>query len=204
MNRKQENIDWLTKILAYVDSPFKLIAIIIMAVVGFVGVMIFKNQEILLGAYKEQQRLPEIADDRLDDAVKHLFKQTQAEIVAIFKVNPILGTRILYRAYTREGRDKTKEGIDVGLFSANAANNRDVIALMAGETPCGDYLTAQSEIGLWYIEQGMRYGCRISVPPDNTKFIGQITVGWKEQPADMDRVRAMLNIASTMLSKTKK
>lgn len=204
MNRKQENIDWLTKILAYVDSPFKLIAIIIMAVVGFVGVMIFKNQEILLGAYKEQQRLPEIADDRLDDAVKHLFKQTQAEIVAIFKVNPILGTRILYRAYTREGRDKTKEGIDVGLFSANAANNRDVIALMAGETPCGDYLTAQSEIGLWYIEQGMRYGCRISVPPDNTKFIGQITVGWKEQPADMDRVRAMLNIASTMLSRTKK
>lgn len=204
MNQRRENTDWLAKILAYVDSPFKLMAIIIMAVVGFIGVMIYKNQEILLGAYKEQQRLPEIADDRLDDAVKHLFKQTQAEIVAIFKVNPILGTRILYRAYTREGRDKTKEGLDVGLFSANAANNRDVIALMAGEIPCGEYLTAQSEIGLWYIEQGMKYGCRISVPPGNTKFIGQITVGWKEKPETMDQVHTMLNIASTMLSKTKK
>ena len=204
MKQQKENTDWLTKILAYVDSPFKLIAIIIMAVVGFAGVMLYKNQEILLGAYKEHQKLPEIVDDRLDDAVKHLFKQTQAEVVAIFKVNPILGTRILYRAYTKEGRDKTKEGIDVGLFSANVANNRDVVALMAGETPCGEYLAAQSEIGLWYIEQGMRYGCRISVPPDNTKFIGQITVGWKEQPADMDKVRTMLNIASNMLSKTKK
>ena len=156
MKQQKENTDWLTKILAYVDSPFKLIAIIIMAVVGFAGVMLYKNQEILLGAYKEHQKLPEIADDRL------------------------------------------------GLFSANVANNRDVVALMAGETPCGEYLAAQSEIGLWYIEQGMRYGCRISVPPDNTKFIGQITVGWKEQPADMDKVRTMLNIASNMLSKTKK
>ena len=204
MSQRRESTDWLAKILAYVDSPFKLIAIIIMAVVGFTGVMIYKNQEILLGAYKEHQRLPEIADDRLDDAVKHLFKYTQAEVVAVFKVNPILGSRVLYRAYTREGRDKTKEGMDVGLFSANAANNRDVVALMAGETPCGEYLTAQSEIGLWYIDQGMRYGCRISVPPDNTRFIGQLTVGWKEQPADLDRTRAMLMIASNMLSRTKK
>jgi hypothetical protein len=158
----------------------------------------------LLGAYKEHQRLPEIADDRLDDAVKHLFKYTQAEVVAVFKVDPILGSRVLYRAWTREGRDKTKEGIDVGLFTANAANNRDVVALMAGEIPCVEYLTAQSEVGLWYIEKGMRYGCRISIPPEPGKFVGQITVGWKEQPADLDRTRAMLMIASGMLNRTKK
>ena len=204
MTQRRESTDWLAKILAYVDSPFRLIAIIIMAVVGFTGVMLYKNQEILLGAYKEHQRLPEIADDRLDDAVKHLFKYTQAEVVAVFKVNPILGTRILYRAYTREGRDKTKEGIDVGLFSANAANNRDVVALMASEVPCSEYLRPQSEIGIWYIEQGVRFSCRISIPPDQHRFIGQMTVGWREQPADLDYARTMLNISASMLSKEKR
>jgi len=198
------NNDWLSKILGYVDSPFKLVAIIIMAIVGFGGLMIYKNHDLIVGTYREQQKLPDLAENRLDDAVTHLFRNTQAEVVAVFKVNPILGTRVLYRAYTREGRDRTKEGIDVGLFSSNAANNRDVVALMAGEVPCGEYLTAQSEIGLWYIEKGMKYGCRISIPPDNTRFIGQITVGWKEQPSDLDKMRAMLNIGATMLSREKR
>ena len=196
--------DYLDKILTYVDSPFKLVALVIMAVLAFMGFLIYKNLDLIVGTYKEQQRLPTLAENRLDDAVAHLFKNTQAEVVAIFKVDPILGSRVLYRAYTREGRDKTKEGIDVGLFTANAANNRDVVALMAGEIPCVEYLAAQSEVGLWYIEKGMRYGCRISVPPEPGKFIGQITVGWKETPGDIERMKSMLTIAASMLSQTRK
>ena len=196
--------DYLDKILTYVDSPFKLVALVIMAVLAFMGFLIYKNLDLIVGTYKEQQRLPTLAENRLDDAVTHLFKNTQAEVVAIFKVDPILGSRVLYRAYTREGRDKTKEGIDVGLFTANAANNRDVVALMAGEVPCVEYLSAQSEVGLWYIEKGMRYGCRISVPPEPGKFIGQITVGWRETPGDIERMKSMLAIAASMLSQTRK
>jgi hypothetical protein len=196
--------DYLDKILTYVDSPFKLVALVIMAVLAFMGFLIYKNLDLIVGTYKEQQRLPTLAENRLDDAVTHLFKNTQAEVVAIFKVDPILGSRVMYRAYTREGRDKTKEGIDVGLFTANAANNRDVVALMAGEVPCVEYLSAQSEVGLWYIEKGMRYGCRISVPPEPGKFIGQITVGWKETPGDIERMKSMLAIAASMLSQSRK
>ncbi len=65
-------------------------------------------------------------------------------------------------------------------------------------------LAAQSEIGLWYIEKGMRFGCRISVPPEPSRFVGQITVGWATPPADLDQTKAMLNIAATMLSRSKK
>ena len=96
------------------------------------------------------------------------------------------------------------EGLDVGLFSNNQSNNRGVVALMANEIPCGEYKTAQSEIGLWYIEKGMAYGCRISVPPEPSRFVGQITVGWATPPADLEQAKAMLNIAATMLSRSKK
>jgi hypothetical protein len=124
--------------------------------------------------------------------------------VAVFKVNPLLGTRVQYRAYTKEGRDKTNDGLDVGLFTANQSNNQDVVNLMAGNIPCGEYKAAQSEIGLWYIEKGMRFACRISVPPEPSRFVGQITVGWATPPADLDQTKAMLNIAATMLSRSKK
>ena len=193
--------DTLSKVLAYVDSPFKLIAILVMGVVVFAGYFVWQNQEFLLGAYKENQRLPSINEERVEDAAGMLFKQTSATVVAVFKVNPLFGSRVVHRAYTREGRDKSVEGIDVGLFTSNAANNHDVMRLMANETPCGDYLKPQSEVGLWYTAQGVIYTCRTPVPPDISRFVGQITVGFKSEPEDLSGTVAMMEIAATMLTK---
>jgi hypothetical protein len=200
---EKTSLSVLDRVLSYVDSPFKLFALLLMAVFAFVGYFIWQNQAFLLSAYNEQKKLPTIAEDRVEDVAAHLFKNTDATVVAIFKVNPMFGNRVLYRAYTKQGRDKALEGLDVGLFTANAANNRDVVALMAGEIPCSHYKTAQSEIGLWYIEKGMTYGCRVGVPPEPGKLVGQITVGWREEPPDPDAYRVLLQIASTMLSKSK-
>ena len=191
----------LDKVLSYVDSPFKLFAILIMGVVAFAGYFLWQNQEFVFDAYKESKKLPEINTDRADDASSMLFKQTGAVVVAIFKVNPLFNSRVLYRAYTKDGRDKTIEDIDVGLFSQNSANNADVVKLMTNEIPCSDYRYAQSEVGLWYIEKGVTFTCRVSVPPDSHRFVGQITVGWAEPPENSEQVKFMLEIASVMLTK---
>jgi hypothetical protein len=191
----------LDKVLTYVDSPFKLFAILVMGVVAFSGYFLWQNQEFMFDAYKESKKLPEINTARADDASSMLLKKTGATVVAVFKVNPLFNSRVLYKAYTKDGRDKTIEDIDVGLFSQNTANNSDVVKLMTNEIPCGDYRYAQSEVGLWYLEKGVAYTCRISVPPDSHRFVGQITVGWTEPPKDIEQVKFMLEIASAMLTK---
>jgi len=195
--------DVLSKVLSYVDSPFKLFALILMAVFAFSGYFLWQNQAFLFDAYKENKKLPTIAEDRVEDVAAHLFKNSDATVVAIFKVNPLFGTRTLFRAYTREGRDKTHDGLDVGLFTQSVANNHDVIALMANEIPCGEYARPQSEIGLWYIDKGVTFGCRVSVPPEQGRFVGQITVGWDKEPKDLNKAISMLQIASSMLSRSK-
>jgi len=198
-----ERLNLVDKVLAYVSSPFRLFAMVLMAVLTFAGYFVYTNQELLIGAYKESRKIPSIAEDRVEDAAAHLFKQSGAQIVAVFKVNSMFGTRILHRAYAKDGRDKTNDGLDVGLFTQNSANNSDVVKLMANEIPCSEYRSAQSEMGLWYIAKGVTYTCRISVPPEPGRFVGQITVGWATQPEDMDSTRAMLQIAATMLSRSK-
>ena len=198
-----ERLNLVDKVLAYVSSPFRLFAMVLMAVLTFAGYFVYTNQELLIGAYKESKKIPSIAEDRVEDAAAHLFKQSGAQIVAVFKVNSMFGTRILHRAYAKDGRDKTNDGLDVGLFTQNAGNNSDVVKLMANEIPCSEYKSAQSEMGLWYIAKGVTYTCRISVPPEPGRFVGQITVGWATQPEDMDSTRAMLQIAATMLSRSK-
>jgi hypothetical protein len=199
MSDKPESI--VDKVLSYVDSPFNLFAIILMGVIAFSGYFLWQNQTFMLDAYKESKKLPEINTSRADDASAMLFKKTGANVVAIFKVNPLFGSRVLYRAYTRDGRDKSVEDIDVGLFSQNQANNADVIKLMTNQIPCSEYRYAQSEVGLWYLEKGVGYTCRVSVPPDSHRFVGQITVGWAEPPQDIEQVKFMLEIASAMLTK---
>ena len=139
--------DVLSKVLSYVDSPFKLFALILMAVFAFSGYFVWQNQELLMGAYKESKRMPSIVEDRVEDA--------------------------------------------------------DVVKLMASEIPCGEYKSAQSEMGLWYIAKGVTYTCRISIPPDPSRFVGQITVGWDNEPADIQVARTMMEIAATMLSRSK-
>ena len=200
---EEKPADVLSKVLSYVDSPFKLFALVLMAVFAFSGYFIWQNQAFLFEAYKENKKLPTIAEDRAEDVAAHLFKNTNATVVAIFKVNPLFGTRVLYRAYTREGRERTHEGLDVGLFTQSSANNRDVVALMANDIPCSEYAVPQSEIGLWYIDKGVRFGCRVSVPPEQGRFVGQITVGWDKEPKDLTKAIGMLQIASNMLSKSK-
>jgi len=172
-----ERLALVDKVLAFVTSPFRLFALVLMAVLTFAGYFVYTNQDLLIGAYKESKKIPTIAEDRVEDAAAHLFKQSGALVVAVFKVNSMFGTRVLYRAYGKNGRDKTNDGLDVGLFTQNAANNADVVKLMASEIPCGEYKSAQSEMGLWYIAKGVAYTCRISVPPEPGRFVGQITVG---------------------------
>jgi hypothetical protein len=191
----------LDTVLSYVDSPFKLFAIILMGVLAFSGYFLWQNQEFMRDAYKESKKLPEINTSRSDDVGSLLMKKTGATVVAVFKVNPLFNSRTVYRAYTKDGRDKSIEDIDVGLFSQNSSNNSDVVKLMTNEIPCGEYRYAQSEVGLWYLEKGVAYTCRVSVPPDSYRFVGQITVGWAEPPQDIQQVKFMLEIASAMLTK---
>jgi hypothetical protein len=193
--------DTLSKVLAYVDSPFKLFSLVLMAVLAFSGYFIYEHKELLVGAYKESKRIPDINEDRAEDAATMLFRQTGAQFVAIFKVNQMFGTRVLYRAYTKEGREKSVEGIDVGLFSQNSGNNADLIKLMENEIPCSEYKEPQSEIGLWYVAQGVTFTCRTSVPPDSFRFYGQVTVGWKDQPENLTQTKTLLGIAASMLTK---
>jgi hypothetical protein len=72
---------------------------------------------------------------------------------------------------------------------------------MSGKVPCSPYLKPQSLIGFVYKDAGVNYMCRISVPSEPGVFIGQISVGWKQQPDDVESAQVAMGIASMLLFK---
>jgi hypothetical protein len=193
--------DTLMGVLTWIDSPFKLFVVLLLGVLGYVGYFVYDNKTFLLGVYEKSTALPKLNSAKFDDAVTLLMKDPNVSAIAIMSVDTIFNKRVIVRAENKEGkRAKHLEGTNIGLFTSNHSNNADVVDLMAGQTPCGFYSTPQSELGIWYLEQGATFGCRSSVPPDYTSFIGQITVMYKDAPIDLDRAKAMLTIAARMLS----
>jgi hypothetical protein len=191
-------------VLNYVNSPFKLFVVVLLGVLGYVGFFVYENKNFLFNVYEKSSALPKIQATRFDHVVELLIKDPNVLVVSIMAVDPIFNKRVMLRVENRDGkRAKQLEGINVGLFTSSSSNNSDVVELMAGNVPCGFYSVPQSEAGIYYLEQGATFGCRTSVPPDYTSFIGQITVMYKDAPLDLDRAKAILVIAARMLSEQK-
>jgi hypothetical protein len=196
--------DTLMGVLTYIDSPFKLAVVILLAVLGFSGYFLYNNQALLIGAYERSSSMPKMDHSRFEDAARLLIKATDADLVAILEVDPILGKRRVIRIFNKDGsREKELDGLQIPLFSKSSKNNADVIKLMAGEVPCSAYDYPQSELGFFYVGKlgPKAYMCRISVPPDPNEFIGQISVGWKTQP-EKDPLNYMA-IAAEMITQKK-
>jgi hypothetical protein len=196
--------DTVMGVLSYIDSPFKLFVVLLLGVLGYAGYFVYDNKNFLLNVYEKSSAQPKIQSARFDQVIELLMKDPNVLVVSLMSVDPIFNKRVILRVENRDGkRAKQLEGTNIGLFTTSSSNNADVVELMAGNIPCGFYNTPRSEAGIYYLEQGATFGCRTSVPPDYTSFIGQITVMYKDAPLDLDKSRAMLTIAARMLSEVK-
>ena len=194
--------DFFFSLLTYIgESPFRLFTVVFLCILTFGGWIVYTEKDAFLSTYRAQQALPKM-NGKYEDAYNFLLKNTEVELVSILEVNTLINTRKVVFLSTRNGgRNKQFDGLDVGLFSKNYDNNNDVIGLMSGKIPCSPYLKPQSLIGFAYKENGVNYMCRISVPAEPGVFIGQISVGWKEQPTDVEAAQTALIIASSLLFK---
>jgi hypothetical protein len=192
--------DFLLGLLNFVgSSPFRLFTVVLLCGLGFSGWIVYSEKDSFMASYRAQQALPRM-NTNYDQAVNFILKNSDVELVALFEVNTLLNTRKLVYLTTRgKGIDKSYNGVNVGLLTKNHSNNQDVIALMSGQIPCGSYLTPQSYIGFIYKDAGVQYMCRISVPAEPGLFIGQISLGWKEPPDNIESAQTVLTVASGLL-----
>jgi hypothetical protein len=181
------------------ESPFRLFAVILLCVLGFAGWFVYSEKDAYMASYRAQQALPHM-NGQYEEAANFVLQNSKADLVAIFDVNSLLNTRKLVYFVTREGgQDRSLYGTNVGLLTKNYDNNADVISLMSGKVPCGDYERPQSYIGFTYKNKGINYMCRISVPAEPGAFIGQISVGWTKPPSDVEQERTVMTVASSLL-----
>ena len=196
--------DTLGKIIGlieWVDSPFKLLTVILLSFLAFAGYFAWDSRQVILQAIQNQDHMPQLVkQDDLVEPAKSLLKDVDGLVVLVHKADLATNSRTTVLAMNADGsREKKLEGTVTSLFNASSDRNAAMVAMLNNEVLCEEF-NPSSKVGEWGVKQGVKFMCRGSIPPDPGKFAGYIAVGFASKPEDIPALKTRINLASTDMS----
>lgn len=198
---KTDAIGRITDLIKWVDSPFKLVTVILLSFLAFAGYFAWDSRQVILQAIQNQDHMPQLVkQDDLVDPAKSLLKDVDGLIVLVHKANLATNSRTTVLAMNADGsREKKVEGTVTSLFNASADRNAAMVAMLNNEVICEEF-NPSSKVGEWGSKQGVKFMCRGSIPPDPGKFAGYIAIGFASKPEDISALKTRINLAATDMS----
>jgi hypothetical protein len=198
---KTDAVGRITDLIKWVDSPFKLLTVILLSFLAFAGYFAWDSRQVILQAIQNQDHMPQLVkQDDLIDPAKSLMKDVDGLVVLIHKANLTTNSRTTVLALNADGsREKKIEGTVTSLFNASADRNAAMVAMLNNEVLCEEF-NPSSKVGEWGVKQGVKFMCRGSIPPDPGKFAGYLAIGFKEKPEDIPALKTRINLAATDMS----
>lgn len=187
----------ITDLIKWVDSPFKLVTVILLSFLAFAGYFAWDSRQVILHAIQNQDHMPQLVkQDELIDPASSLMKDVNGLVLMVHKANLSTNSRTTVLALNADGtREKKIEGTVTSLFNASPDRNAAMVAMLNNEVICEDF-NPSSKVGEWGSKQGVKFMCRGSIPPDPGKFAGYVSIGFAEKPDDISALKTRINLAA--------
>jgi len=199
--QKQDMTDKLLDLIKWVDNPFKLVSVILLSTIFFLGYLTWDSRQVILAAISSNGKMPQLkTHEEILPLANRLVKDTGAVGVVVNKVNLATNSRTTILAIANGERNHKLEGVTVSLFNESPARNSDVVSMLNNEIACKSFQSS-SQVGEWAKSQGVTYMCRGSIPNEMGKFAGYIAVGFKTEPQDLTSVKTRIILAATEMDK---
>jgi hypothetical protein len=198
---KQDMTDKLLDLIKWVDNPFKLVSVILLSTIFFLGYLTWDSRQVILAAISSNGKMPQLkTHDELLPLATKLVKDVNAVGVVVNKVNLATNSRTTVLAIANGERNHKLEGVTVSLFNESPARNSDVVSMLNNEIACKPFQSS-SPVGEWAKSQGVTYMCRGSIPNEMGKFAGYVAVGFKAEPQDLTSVKTRIILATSEMDK---
>jgi hypothetical protein len=198
--RQSSALDKAIDIVKWVDTPFKLLSVIMLGVFGLTGYVVYENQAKVMDKLISHNAMPVVvSDDKIVSLSQALMRDIGAETVIVHEINLATNARVTRVVLSKEGRYASLEGSKGAFFSGNPARNHAAVSMLNGEVMCEDF-EASSGVGDWVISRGVTYSCRGSIPPEAGNMVGYIAVGFKGLPRDVVAAKARINQAAKSMA----
>jgi hypothetical protein len=197
--QQESPVDKVIGLIKWVDNPFKLFTVLIIATFAFVGFFAWESREVIKSAFIAHDKLASLKSDvELLDISTALIKEAGGEVAVVHQANLMINKRTTVLAADKNGRNKSVEGTVTSIFNESPGRNKAVVAMLNGEVLCEDF-KASSKVGEWFVKNEVTFVCRGSIPPEIGKLVGYISVGFKQKPDDINSVKVILNQAASKM-----
>ena len=193
-------VDKAIDLIKWVDTPFKLFEVILLASVFFFGYFAWDSRTVILDAITQSSKVTNLKEvNHLVPVADSLQKDLEATTVIVHKASLNVNTRKTMLAFGPKGRDNSLDGLNSSLFSKDQSRNAGIIGMLNGEIVC-DKISVLDKSSEWESKQGVTFICRGGIPPEIGDFDGYVAVGWRKEPSDIAVIKTRINLASSEMS----
>ena len=194
-------LDKAIDLIKWVDTPFKLFEVILLASVFFFGYFAWDSRTVILDAITQGSKVTNLKEvNHLIPVAVSLQKDLEAVSVVVHKATLAVNTRTTMLSFGPKGRDNSLDGLNSSLFNKDPIRNAAIIGMLNGEVVCNKLEATAGKTSEWETKQGATFFCRGGIPPEIGDFDGYVSVGFKTEPADLSVIKTRINLATAEMS----
>ena len=192
----------LGQILAYVDRPWRVVAIVVLFVVGGAGWIVYEQRDELIEAWLTPSAVS-LKADAVPAALEKLVEDSGADLVQVWSVDLSVNSQRFIGARRHDGeRPVIPEPRRLPVI-VRTSDLQVLVDVINGHPACSDItLATPSPVVHRLAERGMQRACAIPIPPSPDAFVGVIYVTWLKAPdrgAEEGAIGAAREIAATLV-----
>jgi hypothetical protein len=192
------------QLLAYVDKPWKAVAVAGLAVVGGLAWVAYEQRGELVEAWLTPDALT-LNTDAVPAALDKLVEETGADLVQVWAVDLSANSQRFIAARRRDGeRPVIPEPRRLPVI-VRTGDLQVLVDVINGHPSCVDVTpAAPSPVAQRLAQRGMTRGCAIPIPPSPDAFVGVIYITWLKAPdlsAEEVAIGAARQIARTLVNR---
>jgi len=191
------------RVLKFIDKPWKAFAIVMLAVVGFVGWFVYTHSDELFEAWMTPSEV-RLKTENVPEALAKLIEETSADLVQVWSVDLPTNSQHFIAARRHDGERPVVLSPRRLPIIVNVSDVKALERVLEGAPHC---LTLTEHGGTplakRIYERGMHRACAIPIPPSAQAFVGVIYLSWVTAPdeaAEKVAVGAAREISAKMLS----
>lgn len=189
----------IDRLLTYVDKPWKVAALIIVAAVGLVGFIVYENRAQIAQIILQDFVTPKLRDNKFKQLASDLLRDSGADFVQLLSVELDQNTFHFRDGYEKDG-GSWPLGPSPQTLISEASEPGFIAQIIEGHVVCFNSADINKETQGSRIAD--RYGisryCVIGVPPVLGVLVGALYLGWKQplgQRDENDARRDMRSVA---------
>jgi len=193
----------VVRLFDYIDKPWKVAAVVVIALFGFAGWMFYSHQDELIEHWMTPSETS-LQTAEVPAALETLTVETSADLVQVWSVNLPSNSQRFVGARRHDGdRPVIPEPRRLPII-VHASDIKIILDVLNGAPACLDMTTHGTPFAARLAERGFTRGCAIPVPPGPSAFVGIIYLAWITAPPKDQEVVAVASaseIAAKLVSR---